>query len=105
MAGIVPNDKIGKRRDKMVIFEFDKLEKDKLANSGLLPSKPKTKNVKCSRGCSGRLKWFFFFRERELLSRIVGDPTVGSRQDEKESCSTRGGLCVGTGFKEFRQTP
>ena len=40
------NDKTGKRRDKMVIFEFDKLEKDKLANSGLLPSKPKTKNVK-----------------------------------------------------------
>ena len=46
----MPNDKTGKRRDKMVIFEFDKLEKDKLANSGLLPSKPNTKNVKCSRG-------------------------------------------------------
>ena len=41
--------KLGKR-DKMVIFEFDKLEKDKLANSGLLPSKPKTKNVKWRRG-------------------------------------------------------
>ena len=47
----------------------------------------------------------FFFRERELLSRIVGDPTVGSRRDEKESCSTRRGLRVSTGFKEFRQTP
>ena len=46
----MPNDKIGKRRDKMVIFEFDRLEKDKLANSGLLPSKPKTKKGKCSRG-------------------------------------------------------
>ena len=50
--------------------------------------------------------WFFLFlRERELLSRIVGDPTVGSRRNEKESCSTRRGLRVGTGFKEFRQTP
>ena len=27
---MVPNDKTGKRRDKMVIFEFDKLEKDKM---------------------------------------------------------------------------
>ena len=34
------------KKDINVIFEFDKLEKDKLANSGLLPSKPKTKNVK-----------------------------------------------------------
>ena len=29
-------------------------------------------------------KWWVFFRERELLSRIVGDPTIGSRRDEKE---------------------
>ena len=47
----------------------------------------------------------FFLRERELLSRIVGDPIVGSRRDEKESCSTRRCLRVGTRFKEFRQTP
>ena len=47
----------------------------------------------------------FFFRERELLSRIVGDLTVDNRRDEKESCFTRKGLRVGTGFKEFRQTP
>ena len=40
-----------------------------------------------------------------LLSRIVVDPTVGSRWDEKESCSTRRGLLVGTRFKEFSQTP
>ena len=40
-----------------------------------------------------------------LLSKISGDPTVGSLRDKKESCSTRKGLCVGTGFKEFRQTP
>ena len=30
MAEIVPNDKTGKKRDKMVIFEFAKLEKDKM---------------------------------------------------------------------------
>ena len=39
-----------------------------------------------------------------LLSRIVGDPTVDSLRDKKESCSTQRGLRVGTGIKEFRQT-
>ena len=40
-----------------------------------------------------------------LLSRISGDPTVGSLRGKKESCSTRKGLRVSTRFKEFRQTP
>ena len=40
-----------------------------------------------------------------LLSRKLGNPTVGSFRDEKESCSTRRDLRVGTGFEEFRQTP
>ena len=40
-----------------------------------------------------------------LLSKISGDPTVGSLRDKKESCSMRRGLRVGTEFKEFRQTP
>ena len=40
-----------------------------------------------------------------LISRIVGDPTIGSLQDKKESCSTRRGLRVGTEFREFPQTP
>ena len=44
-------------------------------------------------------------RERELLSRNTRDPTVGSLPGKKESCSTRRGLCVGTGFREFPQTP
>ena len=89
----------------MVIFEFDKLEMDKLANSSLLLSKQKTKKREIKKGgCSGH-GWCVFLRERELLSRIVGDPTVGSRRDEKESYSTRRGLRVSTGFKEFRQTP
>ena len=49
---------------------------------------------------------FFLFLEREyLLSKIVGDPTVGSLWDKKESCSTRRGLRMGTGFREFPQTP
>ena len=96
------NDKTGKRRDKMVIFEFDKLEKDKLANSGLLPSKPKTENMKKKEeGDAVAMAGAFFFRERELLSRIVGDSTVGSLRYEKKSCSTRRGLRVGTGFEEF----
>ena len=48
----------------------------------------------------------FFFLERErLLSSFSANPTVSSLRDKKESYSTRRGLRVGTGFKEFRQTP
>ena len=32
------------------------------------------------------------------------NPTVGNLRDKKESCSTRRGLRVGTGFREFPQT-
>ena len=31
------------------------------------------------------------------------DQTVGSRRAKRQSCSTLQGLCVGTGFEEFRQ--
>ena len=49
---------------------------------------------------------FGFLREKDhLISRIVEDPIVGSLRDKKESCSTQRGLCVGTGFREFTQTP
>ena len=41
----------------------------------------------------------------KLLSKISGDPTVGSLRDKKESCSTRRGLRVGTRFREFPQIP
>ena len=41
----------------------------------------------------------------KLLSKISGDLTVGSLRDKKESCSTRRGLRLGTGFREFPQTP
>ena len=50
---------------------------------------------------------FFFeisFREK-LLSKNSDDPTVGSLRDKKESCYTRRGLRVGTGFRKFSQTP
>ena len=40
-----------------------------------------------------------------LLSRFLNDPTVGSLQDKKEGCSTWRGIRVGTGFREFQQTP
>ena len=40
-----------------------------------------------------------------LLSKISDDPTVEILRSKKESCSTRRGLRVGTGFEEFRQTP
>ena len=41
----------------------------------------------------------------KLLSKISDDLTVGSLRDKKESCSTERGLRVGTGFREFPQTP
>ena len=40
-------------------------------------------------------------RERELLSKNTGDPTVGSLWDKKENCSTWRGLLVDTGFVSF----
>ena len=47
-----------------------------------------------------------FWRENvHLLSRSIGDPTVGSLRDKKKNCSTRRGLRVGIGFREFPQTP
>ena len=39
----------------------------------------------------------------QLLSRFPDFRTVGSHQAKKQSCSTRQGLCVGTGSMEFQQ--
>ena len=44
-------------------------------------------------------------RESNFSLKKTGDPTVGSLRDKMENCSTRRGLRVGTGFKEFPQTP
>ena len=41
----------------------------------------------------------------KLLSKLSDDPTVGSLRDKNESYSTRRGLHVGTGFREFPHTP
>ena len=47
-----------------------------------------------------------FLLEREyFLSKIPGDPTVEILWDKKQSGSTQRGLRVGTGYKEFGQTP
>ena len=68
-----------------------------------LLQKPKQKREMHFR-CS-ELHFESFERERVLLSRISGDPTVDGLQDEKEKRSTRRGLRVGTRFWEFLQTP
>ena len=39
-----------------------------------------------------------------LLFRFTGDPTVEILRAKKESCSTRRGLRVDSGFRKFRQT-
>ena len=91
----------------MVIMGFDfKSLNDKIANSSPSPSLSQTKNVGVRIG-DPIAPFLRAFREREraLLSRIPGDPTVGRLRDKKEKCSTRRGLRVGTGFREFLQTP
>ena len=40
-----------------------------------------------------------------LLSKIPANPIVGFLRAKKQSSSTERGLRVGTGFREFRQTP
>ena len=40
-----------------------------------------------------------------LLSRFTGDSAIEILRAKKESCSTRKGLRVDSGFREFRQTP
>ena len=89
----------------MVILKFDfKSLDDKIVNSAVSLLKTQAKNVKLIEGCS-ELHFWELFRERALLSRIPGDPTVGRLRDKKEKCSTRRGLRVGTRFREFLQTP
>ena len=39
----------------------------------------------------------------QLLSRFLGVRTVESLRAKKKSCSTRQGLCVGTGFVDFQK--
>ena len=47
-------------------------------------------------------RFFILVLEREpLLSSFPANLTFGSLRDKKESCSTRSGLRVDTGFEEF----
>ena len=93
------------KKNVNVIFGIVKLENDKIINSVCLLQNSKGENVKWSRGMQWAAEMEFLERERRLISKISRDPTVGSLRDKKESCSTQKGLRVGTGFKEFRQTP
>ena len=48
------------------------------------------------------MEFLAFKREKDLLlSRFLGDPTVGFRRSKKESCSTQRGLRVGSIFGSF----
>ena len=59
-----------------------------------------------SRGFKIQWPFLFCFRENlKLLYRFANDLTVGSLRDKKDNCFTRRGLRVGTGFREFPQTP
>ena len=50
-------------------------------------------------------QWRFWREVIRLLSKNTDDPTVGRLRDKKEKCSTRRGLRMVTGFREFLQTP
>ena len=69
---------------------------------------PTLKNKRRKRERQGTDSGYGFLSSSErvfLLSRNTRDPTIGSLRDKKESCSTQRGLRVGTGFREFPQTP
>ena len=90
----------------MVIFGKVKSQKDKNVNRTCLLQMLKEQKRGKEQGIySGFPFGRFLERERALLSSFLVNPTVGSLWDKKGSCSTRRGLRVGTGFKEFRQTP
>ena len=72
--------------------------------SALLLKFKRSKNVNGKPELLQKRKWRKLEREGLLLSRNTHDPTVGSLRGKKESCSTRSGLRMGTGFVSFRQT-
>ena len=51
-----------------------------------------------------RKEWDFEIEKLYLLSRFLGDRTVGFWRGKKQSCSLLQGQRVGTDFGEFRQT-
>ena len=96
------------KKDIDVILEFVLSRKRQNAIVSSPTLKMKTKNV-LGRGEIQNVRsssFVIFFLEREkLLSKFPADPTVRILRDKKESCSTRRGLRVGSGFREFRHTP
>ena len=88
-------------------MELFKLEKDKLVNSTYLLRSEKWSQKMQWAGwfwSSSRNGDFPLERER-LLSKFSENPTFRILLDKKTSCSTRRGLRVGSGFREFPQTP
>ena len=78
----------------------------KLNSTHLLQIETKSKNVIWEKPVAAITENGGSWRENlKLLSRIPANPTVDNLRDKKESCSTRRGLHVGTGFIEFPQTP
>ena len=74
--------------------------------SSSLTKREKGQWVGAENGREQQLRVFEFFLERErLISRFLANPTVEIRRDKKESCSTWKSLLIGSGFREFRQTP
>ena len=95
------------KKDINVILEFVLSRKRQNATVSSPTLKMKTKNV-LGRGEIQNVRSFgfviFFLKREKLLSKFPVDPTVIILRDKKESCSTQRGLCVGSGFREFRQT-
>ena len=85
----------------MVILEVVKSLNDKTATVSSLTSKMKQKKCEMHLGRSSSQVFEVSLEREKLLSKNTGDPTVGSLRDEKENCSTRRGLRVGTGFASF----
>ena len=89
----------------MSFWKFLNEEKTK-RNSCLLHLK--RRKTKRAGGRCSELSFHFLERERErehLLSRFPSNPTFEILRSKKQSCSTRRGQRVGTGFLEFQQTP
>ena len=85
-------------------FDFKALN-DKIVNSAVSNLLKRPKNVMNQHPSSSSHFWVFSFRERNFSLKNTVNPTVGRLRDKKEKCSTRKGLRVGTGFREFLQTP
>ena len=84
----------------MLFFEF-LMRIGQNVNNIILPNL-KHKMAVCWNGSGSSRFLVFSEKEREiLLSRFLGDPTVGICRDKKESRSTHRDLRVGSSFGSF----